>query len=114
MAKKNFVRNSLIIGWVVLIIGFIIDISISNQVVWFTRAGAMLCLFSIMAEFRLQQLDNLAFREDWRKRTTGEKVFNGPMYEEDNFYKGMKMFAHISMIIGTCCWALGDILVSLI
>lgn len=71
----------------------------------------MLCVLGLMAEFRLRHLDSLAFREDWRKRIMDEKYFDDPMYEPDRFWRGMNLFAHISMAVGTGFWALGDLLV---
>lgn len=109
--SKRFIRNSLLIGWIVLITGLLMDMFVPNKVDWFPRAAAMLCLLSLIAEFRLQQLDSIAFREDWRKRISDEKYFDDPLYEPDSFWTGMKMFSHISMAVGTVFWAVGDLLV---
>jgi len=108
---RKYIRDSLIVGWLLLICGLVADLLIPNQYGWFPRAAAMLCLFSLMAEFALQQLDAVAFREDWMKRVNNEKCLDEPMYEPDGFWSGMKKFAHISMVIGTGFWAIGDLLV---
>ena len=108
---KKYIRNSLIFGWLLLIASLLVDLFGPNKVGWFSRAAAMLCLFSLMAEFALQQLDATAFRKNCLKRRKDEKCFGELMYEPDSFWTGMKMFAHISMVIGTGFWAIGDLLV---
>lgn len=105
------VRAYLFLGWVILIGSFFADLIIPNRIGWFPRGSAMLCLLSLIAEFRLREQDGATFREDWRKRTTDEKFLDDPMYEPDAFWKGMNLFAHISMMFGTALWAFGDLLI---
>ena len=108
-AKPSFIYKNLILGWCVLIGSLIVDMMIPNQIFWFQRSGAVLCMLSIVAEFRLNQLDRTALIDDWNARCNDEKALNEPMFIESNREKSLKLIAHFSVAVGTIVWAYCDL-----
>ena len=108
-AKPSFIYQSLILGWTVLIGSLIVDIMFPNQTFWLQRSGAVLCMLSIAAEFRLNQLDRSALIDDWNARCNDEKAIDTPMFIETNREKSLKLIAHFSVAVGTLVWAYCDL-----
>jgi hypothetical protein len=93
-----------------VIISCLVDFVTPNEYLWFPRSGAILCMLSISAEFRLNQMDphSLAHSVDerWELMASGE---SGRTFVT-SFEKNIKLFTHISVAAGTIIWAYGDIL----
>lgn len=110
-AKPQFIKRCVVFGWVVMILSLLIDLYFPTKYFWFQRSGAVLCMLSIAAEFRLNQLDRTNLIDDWNARINDEKALDSPMFIETNYEKGMKLIAHTSVGIGTFVWAYGDLLI---
>jgi hypothetical protein len=106
--KRSFIVQSLFFGTLITGLGLGYDMLVPNEDYWFARMGAMMCMFAILAEFRLQQLDRILLQEDWNDRITNKKALDEPMFISDDFFNGMKMISHAMVVLGTIIWAFGD------
>jgi len=100
-----------LIGWLTVVISFIVDLYIANKVNWFPRSGAVLCMLSITAEFWLHKIDrNLLISNVNDALDNLRAIELGTLYET-KYDERIKFFAHTSVAVGTFIWAYGDLVV---
>ncbi len=109
--KQHYIKILFIIGWVVLLISLWADLIVPNSYLWFPRSGAVLCMLSIAAEFRLSRMERNYSGNDLREALKYHEALSTGVYPETTYDKTVKLFAHISVAVGTLVWAYGDLLV---
>jgi len=109
--KRHLIKIYFCIGWLTLLVSFLVDFYNSNTQLWFPRSGAVLCMLSLMAEFRLNYMDRNLLVNSVEEALNQLKVSELGLLKETAYEKRVKLFAHVSVGVGTIVWAYGDLFV---
>jgi len=109
MKKIDFPLQCLIAAWVISIISFYIGMH--NGFHWFARSGALMVLFSIMAEYQLiMEKQNYIYKLVTQGRINTEQSLRAKgNFDPSNTHKRKEIVTHISVVIGTLIWGYGDL-----
>jgi hypothetical protein len=86
------------------------DFYFSNEYFWFQRSGAILCMLSISAEFKLSRIDPRNFKRSPHEFHKYLESLDYGLPTETKYEKVIKSFTHISLLVGTIVWGYGDLL----
>lgn len=97
----------LAVGWFFFILSFLNDLLVPNDIHWFARSGAILCVMSLSAEFRLNRSPFMKMQgeEHWQRLGQNESG----QHFETRFSQRVTTFTHFSVAMGTLAWAYGDL-----
>jgi len=70
-------------------------------------------MLSLMAEFRLNYMDRNSLINSVEEALNQLRASELGSFEETEYEKRVKLFAHMSVGVGTIVWAYGDLLVQL-
>lgn len=90
-------------------LGLLADILLPNEYFWFQRAGAVLCMLSISAEFKLGRANPMKFKRSPYELHQYLESLDYGLPTETKYEKLVKFSTHISLAIGTIVWAYGDL-----
>lgn len=107
--KKYCIELFFCLGWVVLLVSLCIDLTIPNSDLWFPRSGAVLCMLSLGAEFRLSRMTPIYSGSTVEEAMEYHKASHTGIYPETKYNKAVKFFTHFSVAVGTLVWAYGDL-----
>jgi hypothetical protein len=110
--KKHFIKLCFYTGWIILLVSLWVDIFIPNSHLWFPRSGAVLCMLSLAAEFRLSRMEPIYSCNTVEEAMEYHKASYSGVYPETAYDKVIKFSTHISVAVGTLVWAYGDFLVA--
>ena len=108
-ADLTFIRHCVLAGYSICIFCLIVDFSVPNDFYHFQRSGSLACFFSVLAEFRIYQIKGRVTLRDSDFRWLKNLDLVRRNFSETNYCKGLKMFAHLSLGLGTIIWGYGDI-----
>ncbi len=109
-ADPNYIKHCFCIGWSAVLVSLAMDFLVQNCSGWFPRSGAILCMLSIAAEFRMNQLNKLALIRGSEEQIKAIYALDDNVPYESVYEKSVKLCAHLSIACGTVIWAYGDLL----
>ena len=74
----------------------------------FTRSGALMVGFAIIAEFRLLQSRDIYHSTQLRRLSDGQQM-EFEQVHPSNRHRALELVAHVSSVLGTVIWAYGDL-----
>lgn len=111
--NSKVIKFCFAIGWLILLISLWIDLIYPNIYLWFPRSGAILCVLSLVGEFRLNQIDRSKMISNIEESLKYMNSLDTGVFPETSYEKRVKIFAHISVAVGTFVWAYGDLFVEI-
>ena len=108
--NRNYIKFLFIVGWLILLCSLWLDLYFTNNIGFFPRSGAILCVAALLAEFRLAKMDRGFLIKDLKSALQHAAFIETGLYQETKYDKLVKLFAHVSLVAGTVVWAYGDLL----